>query len=93
MKEATKRPSVQADVMRPGPGWKRLDGVVWEHSTGTRIHLGGMMRFPDGTTLPAYGAKEHERICGWNRKRGLMVWALNMLAHNASLNLSGDEPE
>lgn len=70
---------------RPGNGWKHLAGSVWEHSTGVRIHLLGMARLPDGTSLPwkwdgEYDAKRQQ---GYNTKRALMVWALTLVAPNS----------
>lgn len=80
--------SLHCHVLRPGSGWRRLDGAVWEHKTGMRIHLGGMLRFSDGKTIASTSednATDYIRICGWNKKRGLMVWALNHLPQNADL--------
>ena len=73
-------------VMRPGAGWEHLDGPVWEHSNGTRVHMMGIARLPDMTFISATKwpdsreANRFIRINGGNRKRGLMALAL---AYNA----------
>lgn len=73
-------------VVRPGAGWKHMAGPVWEHTSGARIHLGGMIRLPDGTHLSLHNWRGSEagrmlvRINGGNRKRGLMAWAANLVA-------------
>ena len=70
---------------KPGPGWKRLGPAVWEHVSGTRIQVGGMVRLPSGRHVfesrwpENKGADRAIAICGGNRKRGMMVWALNLL--------------
>ena len=75
-------------VMRPGSGWLHLGGPVWEHSTGARIHAGGMIRLPDKTHLSLSNWPESQLgrrlvlINGGNRKRGLMAWAVNLVKHN-----------
>jgi hypothetical protein len=67
---------------RPGPGWRHVAGAVWDHDSGIRLHLLGTARMPSGvwrraSEWPASGlADDCIRICGGNRKRGLMVWAL-----------------
>ena len=71
--------------MRPGPGWNHFDGPVWEHTSGSRIHLAGMIRLPNGTHL--WLSNWHEgrlgrllvQINGGNRKRGLMAWAMTLV--------------
>lgn len=65
---------------RPGLGWKRLSGSVWEHSSGIRIHTYGIARLPDGrgaswTSEEEWAAKRQQ---GYNTKRALMVWALTV---------------
>ena len=71
-------------VMRPGTGWEHLAGPVWEHTTKTRIHLGGLIRLPDKTffSLNRYpecmDGFKFIKINGGNRKRGLMAWARNL---------------
>jgi len=72
-------------VMRPGAGWRHLAGPVWEHTSGARIHLMGVIRLPDKTHLFLNNWRESElgrkliRINGGNRKRGLMAWAMNLV--------------
>ena len=69
------------EELRPGAGWKHLAGSVWEHSSGTRIHLIGLVRLPDMSffSLNKYpecmDGYKMIRINGGNRKRGLMSWA------------------
>ena len=67
---------------RPGSGWKLIGGSVWEHPTGLRIHLLGMARLPDGTSLPWKWEDEYDakRQQGYNVKRALMVWAMSLLS-------------
>ena len=78
-------------VMRPGPGWSHLGGAVWEHHTGARIHVGGMIRLPDKTHLSLSNWRESQlgrrlvRINGGNQKRGLMAWAVNLVTHNKEI--------
>lgn len=68
--------------LKPGPGWRHLAGAVWEHSTGVRIHLAGMVLLTDTSTVwgKSWPTQLHEivRQCGGNRKRGLMCWALRV---------------
>lgn len=71
--------------MRPGSGWNRLSGPVWEHISGARIHLLGTIKLPDGTYLYVNNWKEGVlgrlliQINGGNKKRGLMAWAANLV--------------
>ena len=75
--------------MRPGSGWKLLSGAVFEHESGVRVHIAGLVKLPDGRYLhankwPECREAEHMiRVNGGNRKRGLMAWAR---AHNAGSN-------
>lgn len=81
----TKRP-LDRLVLRPGLGWEHLAGPVWDHTSGARIHTAGIVRLPDKTHLSLYNWRENElgrrlvRINGGNKKRGLMAWAVNLLA-------------
>lgn len=69
---------------RPGPGWQHVGSSVYDHSSGLRIHVLGMCRLPDGKVI--YGETWPEsksldrciRICGGNRRRGVMVWGLSL---------------
>jgi hypothetical protein len=65
--------------LRPGPGWTHLGGSVYQHSSGTRVHmLGGLLlpgnlwfwggRWPDLHNMDFF-----IRACG-NKKRGIMAW-------------------
>lgn len=69
---------------RPGNGWKHLNGSVWEHATGLRIHLLGLARMPDGHSIswPWHDEYDAKRQQGYNTKRALMVWALTLIAPN-----------
>ena len=73
--------------LRPGPGWQHWprDGV-WDHSTGICISTAGLILIPDkaGTRLiwenkwpHSQSAERWIKIAGGNRKRGLMLWALD----------------
>lgn len=74
--------------MRPGNGWNHLSGPVYEHVSGTRIHILGMVKLPNGEWKSANKYPENIdahrliRINGENRKRGIMAWAnqLNKVA-------------
>lgn len=80
--------------MRPGPGWKNCGGPpcdpqhgpVWEHATGLRVHVSGMVRLADRTIVVGTNWPESKRlnrfirINGGNRKRGVMAWALCVAA-------------
>jgi hypothetical protein len=63
------------------PNWHQIAGSVWLHSSGLRIHLGGLINV-NGRQI---WARSHphsvewdrwSRICGGNRKRGLMAMAI-----------------
>lgn len=70
--------------IKPGPGWDHLGGAVYEHASGTRIHVGGLVRLPDMSFVSLNKWPEGNEgwrnisICGGNRKRGLMAWAVNL---------------
>lgn len=72
------------ETIKPGPGWKHLAGPVWEHSSGARVHTGGVIRLPDRTHLSLANFNESKvgrllvRINGGNKKRGLMAWAASL---------------
>lgn len=73
---------------RPGPGWKHVAGPVYEHCSGTRIHLLGLIKTPDGRTAfldkwpDAKEGRRFMKICGGNRKRALMAWAMSIARKN-----------
>lgn len=64
----------------------RLSASVWEHTSGARIHLGGLVRMPNGDHYHlnnwSQGTEIREmiRINGGSRKRGMMAWAVKGLA-------------
>lgn len=76
--------SVEPIVMRPGRGWRHVGGPCYDHSE-VRIHIGGMARFLSGNVIDGNSWPESQhlrfaiRMCGGNKKRGTMVWALNLL--------------
>jgi hypothetical protein len=76
--------SIKNIILRPGPGWRQLKGPVWEHKTGTRIHVSGLiLRDANGEILDnerVHLALLHKLIAinGGNKKRGLMAFALNV---------------
>lgn len=63
--------------------WKKLNECVYEHTSGLRVHTGGTIRKLDGTFISlgnikqARQAERFIRICGGNKKRGLMLMAVN----------------
>ena len=67
---------------RPGNGWKNMDGSVWEHVSGVRIHVLGCARLPNGKIVKWERDDEYNAIRqqGWNTKRALMVWALTLVS-------------
>ena len=79
--------SVHAIVRRPGPGWQQntITKAVWDHDSGMRLHMLGMLRLPNGEIRQANQWPTSQladgciRVAGGNRKRGLMIWALVML--------------
>lgn len=72
---------------RPGPGWRqnKINTAVWDHYSGMRLHMLGLLRLPNGEMRQAnqwptsHLANGCIRVAGGNRKRGLMVWAMVML--------------
>ena len=74
------------DRPKPGSGWKHVGGSVWDHApTGVRLHVGGALcRFPGldfvyGMLWPeGRSVNRCIRIAGGNRRRGLMIWALQV---------------
>lgn len=67
---------------RPGPGWTYMESAVYDHVSGIRIHISGVVQLLDGTILdgtqwPETKSLDHcIRVCGGSRRRGVMVWAL-----------------
>lgn len=66
---------------KPGNGWKRLAGAVYERSDGVRVHLMGLVRLSDKTIktdgLPSNRLRINflQKVNGGNRKRALLAWA------------------
>ena len=66
----------------PGPGWvRRADtSSVWDHSSGLRLHMMGMVQLTNG--LIVWGHVWPESIAvqscidmvGGSRRRGLLLW-------------------
>lgn len=87
LKTGGQRGKLDALVLRPGPGWKHLGGVVWEHENKTRIHWSGpIVRLPDGS-MPSVWADRSMvnfliKINGGNRKRGIMAYAMTLFQQN-----------
>ena len=85
--KTTSPTSVDPIVMRPGDSWFHVGGAYYDHgNSGLRIHVAGLCRLPlsreivNGRQWPeSMALREAIRICGGNRKRGVMVWALNLL--------------
>jgi hypothetical protein len=70
------------DAKRTGPGWRHIAGPVYEHRNGTRVHVGGFVKLPNGDFLSdskwpeSKDAARMIRINGGNLRRGLMAWAM-----------------
>jgi hypothetical protein len=68
------------------PGWKHLNGSVYEHRDGTRVHLLGLCRLPNGESVVGSTWPESQRwdrfvrINGGNVRRGAMAWASSLAA-------------
>lgn len=88
---------------KPGPGWTNIHThhgeptSVWDHASGIRLHIIGLVSFADGKSLwvnqwpDSAIADRCIRIAGGNRKRGLMLWALKMeAAHVAARAVTTD---
>lgn len=74
-----------ARALSPGPGWTKRSVPVWEHNSGVRIHLGGVIRDSDGEVIRDADDLPLEdrlyryiRIAGGSRRRGMMIWAKSM---------------
>lgn len=62
-------------------GWKRISTCVWDHTSGVRIHTGGIIRNGSievyaGNWLYVMRWDYWTRIVGGSRRRGLMAMAL-----------------
>ena len=61
-----------------GNHWKKYDRApVYERLDGLRIHLFGLVRLPNGTTVNVEYRKlwTYQKIKGGSRKRGMMALA------------------
>ena len=73
--------SEASQLKRPGKGWKHLGSCVWEHSSGIRIHQGGIVRLPDMQIVRENRETDkYIKINGMNKKRGMMSWAMSLIA-------------
>lgn len=76
-------------VMRPGRGWKRVAGAVYDRDDGLRLHMLGLCRLPGETGPRGNSADDYYlqerliKINGGNRKRGMMAWAATVAARGA----------
>ena len=67
----------------PGKGWKRLSCAVWEHTSGIRAHIYGLVRTPAGDVINGRAFPESIALDwfialnGGNRRRGVLAWARN----------------
>lgn len=74
-------------ITKPGPGWKRLGGAVYEHTSGNRIHVMGLLRTPAGEMINGMQWPESQvltrfvRMAGGNHRRGVMAWAKSIVSH------------
>jgi hypothetical protein len=64
---------------------------VYDHVSGVRLHLLGLVRLPTGEQVSANEWPEssavwrYEQLNGGNRKRGLMAWARSLLTLAATV--------
>lgn len=78
-------------IRKPGKGWVRVSQMtpVYSHESGLRVHTWGIVSFPNGKRLfgnryPDYiGLDRAMRIAGGNRRRAVMIWALEEAAKGA----------
>lgn len=75
---------------KPGLGWSKVSELapVWVHApSGMRIHILGLARLRDGSTRwfdhDFNGSRRALHMQGFNRKRGVMVWALGLMKETA----------
>lgn len=74
--------------IRPGPGWGCINSV-WQHTSGVRVHIGGMMCgratetggcrdiIAGGVYPMVTDVRRYIAMAGGNKRRGVMVWALH----------------
>lgn len=72
---------------KPGKGWRHIDGMVYEHASGVRIHLNGLVRLPNKDMHRPDQEKLDLiiKINGGNKKRGLMAYSLTNIYGNVEL--------
>ena len=74
-------PRLTRQSIRPGPGWSKLAGAVYQHRTGLRIHIYGLCWWIGGRLVRGRLWPESQwldlfiRANGGNRRRGVMAWA------------------
>ena len=74
-------------VKRPGAGWKRIAGAVFDHDSGVRLHVLGLCKLPNGRLVTDGDYDQYLlqqkliKINGGNRRRGMMAWALTVMAN------------
>lgn len=66
--------------------WRGGGAPVWEHVSGLRIHIHGLIRFTDGThCTPEYDRERWllaMRLVGWKKRRALMAYAEMLMRPN-----------
>lgn len=66
--------------------WRAGEVPVWEHISGIRIHIHGLIRFTDGThCVPEYDYERWMlamRLAGWKKRRALMAYAEMLMRPN-----------
>ena len=82
-------------VMRPSAGWYNVGGPCYDNANygGLRIHADGYCRLPltgrfvSGNQWPeSKNLNLFVRVCGGNRLRGIMVWAMNLVENGYDSN-------
>lgn len=70
--------------MKPGHGWNKVGPAIYDHDSGVRIHVAGLVRLPSGEFVSGEQWPQCQemyryiRIAGGNRRRGVMMWALSL---------------
>lgn len=71
-------------IYKPGYGWNRIEkSPVYNHTSGIRIHVAGLFKFPNGVQISESDLSNKQRhlfyrfikINGGNRKRGSMAFS------------------
>lgn len=82
----------------PGKGWMQVAPSVWDHASGARLHLLGCLRLPGGANVYAAKWPESRRfefavmVCGGNVKRGMMVWAMQIIGKGGDVMQTVEGP-